>query len=78
MRKIDVINLELDRLHVDYNQLLDRLLDAPSSLIESLEAQLTVVTSQITEMGNILADSDCTCESDEDDESDIGINCDMI
>ena len=63
MRKIDVINLELDRLHTDYNQLLDRLLDAPPSLVESLEAQLTVVTSQITEMGDILADSDCVCES---------------
>ena len=71
MRKIDVINLELDRIHDDYNQLLDRLLDAPPSLVESIESQLAIVTSQIAEMHNILADSDCVCESDKEDESDI-------
>lgn len=75
MRKIDVINLELDRIHDDYNQLLDRLLDAPSSLTESLESQLTIVTSQIAEMHNILAESDCVCESNKNDES--GIPDDM-
>jgi len=70
MRKLDVINAELDRLHNGYNQLLDRLIDAPSSLSDTLDAQLTVITNQMTDLYNILenaASCDC-CDDDNDGE----------
>jgi hypothetical protein len=73
MRKLDVINAELDRLHKGYNQILDRLIDAQSSLSDMLDAQLTVITNQMTDLYNILENADpCDCcVDDEDDGTDI-------
>jgi uncharacterized protein YdcH (DUF465 family) len=62
MRKLDVINAELNRLHDDYDQLLDRIIDAPSSLTDTLNSQLTVITVHMSDLYNILENAEDDAE----------------